>query len=87
MHAGDQSVWSLAALALALGDGGTAEQRQAATSLLGALGVDHTADFAVLDRSGVAAQAAAPLMQTTAILRGDGEVWAGQSDEALRAQG
>jgi SAM-dependent methyltransferase len=40
----------------------------------------------VIDRAGVAGQAAAPLLQTSALLT-RGEVWADQPDEAIIAQG
>jgi len=40
-----------------------------------------------IDRTGVAAQAAAPLLQTSALLTTGGNLWAGQPDEALLAQG
>jgi SAM-dependent methyltransferase len=35
----------------------------------------------------MAAQAAAPVLQVAALLRGEAELWGGQSDEALLAQG
>jgi hypothetical protein len=87
MHSGDQAAWSTAALALALSDGGAEDQRRAAVELLGALGLDVEEALSELDPRGAAAQAAAPLLQTAALLAGDGQLWAGQSDEALLAQG
>ena len=36
---------------------------------------------------GLAAQAGAPIHQVAALLRGEGQMWAAQSDEALLAQG
>jgi hypothetical protein len=87
MHSGDQAAWSTAALALWLSDRGPEDQRRTAVIVLRALGLDVEAGLSELDRQGAAAQAAAPLLQTAALLRGDGQMWAGQSDEALLAQG
>jgi hypothetical protein len=87
MHSGDQAAWSTAALVLALSGGGAEDQRRAAVELLGALGLDVEQALSELDPGGAAAQAAAPLLQTAALLSGDGQLWAGQSDEALLAQG
>ncbi|MGZ4549314.1 MAG: SAM-dependent methyltransferase [Blastococcus sp.] len=85
MHAADESAWSAAALVLGLGATGSTELGRAAGEVLRALDVDVQADE--LDRTGAAAQAAAPLLQTAALLRGDADIWGGQSDEALLAQG
>jgi hypothetical protein len=87
MHSGDRAAWSSAALVLALSDRGPEDQRRAAVKLLRALGLDVEEGLSELDRRGAAAQAAAPLLQTAALLAGDGQLWAGQSDEALLAQG
>jgi hypothetical protein len=87
MDSGDRAAWSTAALVLALSDRGPTDQRQAAVTLLRALGLDVEEGLVELDRRGAAAQAAAPLLQTAALLGGDGQLWAGQSDEALLAQG
>lgn len=81
----DTSAWTAAALATALDGGGPDGLRRHAAAVLGALGVGE--GLGELDRAGAAAQAAAPLLQTAALLRGDGQLWAGQSDEALLAQG
>jgi SAM-dependent methyltransferase len=40
-----------------------------------------------VDRVGISAQAAAPLLQTSALLRSGGHLWADQPDEAILAQG
>jgi len=87
MHSGDRAAWSTAALVLALSDRGPEDQRRAAVMVLRALGLDVEEGLSELDRRGTAAQAAAPLLQTAALVAGDGQLWAGQSDEALLAQG
>jgi hypothetical protein len=87
MHAGDQGAWINAALALALDGRSPAAHRLAAADLLRSLAIDVDADLGDLDRGAVAAQAAAPLLQTAALVRGDGHLWEGQSDEALLSQG
>jgi hypothetical protein len=87
MHAGDQGAWINAALALALDDRGPEAHRLAAADVLRSLEIDVDTDLGELDRGAVAAQAAAPLLQTAALIRGDGQLWQGQSDEALLAQG
>ena len=85
---GDRGAWSMAALVLTLtGQGGSDQQLTAACDLLAELGVDPREDLAALDREGIAAQAAAPVFQVAALLRGEGQLWASQSDESLRAQG
>jgi len=91
LSTGDRAVWASAALALAAGHGGTGELRGAAEEVLDALGIviDRPGDEAGADpiyRAGVAAQAAAPLLQTSALLT-RGQVWAEQTDEAILAQG
>jgi len=85
LHAADESAWSAAALVLGLGRTSSTELGRAAADVLRAMGVDVPAED--LDRAGAAAQAAAPLLQTAALLRGDADLWGGQSDEALLAQG
>jgi Methyltransferase domain len=87
MHRGDQAAWSNAALALTLADRGSDEQRRAATELLDALGIDLSEASGQVDRQGTAGQAAAPLLQTATLLSGEAQLWAGQTDEALIAQG
>lgn len=77
----------MAALTLALAENGPEEHLRAAVDLLGALGIDVRADLGDLDRARTAAQAAAPLLQTAALVNGNGALWAGQSDAALLAQG
>jgi hypothetical protein len=87
MGSGDRGAWINAAIALALDNSRSEAQRLAAAGLLRSLDVDVDADLGELDRERVAAQAAAPLLQTAAVVGGDGELWEGQSDEALLAQG
>ena len=87
LHTGDQAAWSTAALVTVLRDGGTPAQRTAAAELLRVLGVDLPAAMAGRDALGTAAEAAAPVLQVAALLRGEADLWAGQSDEALLAQG
>jgi SAM-dependent methyltransferase len=87
LSTGDRAAWATAALALVAGDAGTPELRRTAEEVLDALGIllDTHAGPPV-DRAGVAAQAAAPLLQTAALLT-RGDVWAAQPDEAIIAQG
>ena len=87
LHQGDQVIWSTAAVVLAIQGAATQEQRAGAEAVLEALGLEGLAGLSAEDAPGVAAQAAAPLHQVAALLRGDGEMWAAQSDEALLAQG
>jgi SAM-dependent methyltransferase len=87
LSTGDRAVWATAALALVAGDHGSAELRASAEAVLEALGISWDAGTGpAVDRGGVAAQAAAPLLQTSALLT-RGEVWTDQPDEALIAQG
>jgi methyltransferase family protein len=86
VDSGDRGAWINAAVALALDSGSPEAQRVAAVELLRALDIDVDADLGELDRRAVGAQAAAPLLQTAAVV-GGGDLWEGQSDEALLAQG
>lgn len=85
MRAGDRAAWTAAALALALRDGVAEDQRRAAASVLSALGLGLESPD--LDRPGVAAQAAAPILQSAALLTNKGPLWADQTEEAILAQG
>ena len=88
LSTGDRAAWAAAALALVTGDGPDNDQRRAAQHVLDALGL--TTDVLSgpgIDRAGVAAQAAAPLLQTSALLTTGGNLWADQPDEAILAQG
>ena len=87
MGSGDRGAWINAAIALALDNSRPEAQRLAAADLLRSLDVDVNTDLGELDRGRVAAQAAAPLLHTAAVVGGEGELWEGQSDEALLAQG
>jgi hypothetical protein len=88
LSTGDRAAWAAAALALVTGDGPDTDHRRAAEHVLDTLGL--TADVLSgpgIDRAGVAAQAAAPLLQTSALLTSGGDLWAAQPDEAIVAQG
>ena len=87
MSSGDRAAWSSAALVLALDDRDSGDLRRGAVEVLRALGLDIETDPGQLDRPGATAQASAPILQTAALLSRDARVWAGQSDEALLAQG
>ena len=87
LHAGDQAIWSTAAVVLAIRGAASEEQQAAAQAVLKASGVDGVASLGAEDAGGLAAQAAAPIHQVAALLRGEGQMWAAQSDEALLAQG
>jgi hypothetical protein len=87
LHTGDQAAWTTAALVIALRGAGPEAQRAAADEVLHALDVDVDEGTRDGDRAGAAAQAAAPVLQVATVLRGEGGLWAGQSDEALLAQG
>ncbi len=87
IHSGDRSAWATAALVIVLDGAGPPEQRAAAHDVLRVLGIDTADGLNPSDSSRIAAQAAAPLLQTAALLRGEGQLWAGQSDAALLAQG
>lgn len=85
MHTAEQAAWSLAALSLALGHGGSKELRRSAEELLAVLDLRTEAEPDL--RPALAGQAASPLLQTAALLSGGTDSWAGQADEALLAQG
>ncbi len=87
LSTGDRAAWATAALALVAGDGGAPALRRSAQTVLDALGISlDGAEGPGFDRAGLAAQAAAPLLQTSALLT-RGEVWVDQTDEAILAQG
>jgi SAM-dependent methyltransferase len=87
LHTGDQATWTTAALVTVLRGSGSDAQRTAADELLRVLGLDVAEAVAGRDAAGVAAEAAAPVLQAAALLRGEADLWSGQSDEALLAQG
>jgi protein-L-isoaspartate O-methyltransferase len=87
LSTGDRAAWATAALALVAGAGGTPALRRSAEEVLDALGISLDSHAVPgIDRAGVAGQAAAPLLQTSALLT-RGEVWVDQPDEAIIAQG
>jgi SAM-dependent methyltransferase len=87
LHQGDQAAWSTVALVLGLRESQATALGQAAEDVLTALGIDLVAARGELDPAGAAAQASAPLLQASAVLLGDADLWARQPDEALIAQG
>jgi predicted O-methyltransferase YrrM len=87
LNSGDRAAWLSAALAVALDISSPNELRSAALEVLRSGGIDVDPDAFQRDRGAVAAQAAAPLLQSAALLRGDDRVWADQPDQALLAQG
>lgn len=87
LHDGDRTIWSTAALVLAIQGAASDEQQAAAHAVLQASGVDGVASLGPEAARGLAAQAAAPIHQVASLLRGEGQMWAAQSDEALVAQG
>ena len=87
LSTGDRAAWATAALALVAGDGGSPALRRSAGAVLEVLGITlEPPPGSPFDRAGVAAQAAAPLLQTSALLT-RGDVWVDQPDEAILAQG
>jgi hypothetical protein len=87
LHDGDQAVWSAAAVVLAIQGTASEEQKAAARGVLKAHGLEGMASLGAEEAAGLAAQAAAPIHQVAALLRGGGQSWGAQSDEALFAQG
>ena len=87
LHNGDQAIWSTAALVLAIQGAASQEQQAAAQAVLEASGLQAAAYLDVEKTDGLVAQAAAPIHQVAALLRGEGQIWAAQSEEALLAQG
>ena len=87
LHDGDKTIWSTAALVLAIQGAASDEQQAAAHAVLEASGLDGVASLGPEEAGGLAAQAAAPIHQVACLLRGEGQMWATQSDEALVAQG
>ncbi|WP_151082585.1 SAM-dependent methyltransferase [Nocardioides cynanchi] len=85
LHDGDQAIWSTAALVVALQAVASETHQAAALAVLSASGLDGVTGLG--DRDGLASQAAAPIHQVGALLRGEGHMWTTQSDEALLAQG
>jgi predicted O-methyltransferase YrrM len=87
LHHSDQTIWTTAAVALALAGTASQEQQEAASDVLEASGLDGMVGQGAEKSGRLAAQAAAPIHQVAALLRGEGQMWADQSDEALLAQG
>jgi predicted O-methyltransferase YrrM len=87
LHQSDQAAWWTVALVLGLRGDGDPDLARAAEDVLAALDVDVVRARQELDPAASAAQAAAPLLQAAAVLRGEADLWAHQPDEALLAQG
>ncbi|MEO6414386.1 MAG: class I SAM-dependent methyltransferase [Pedococcus sp.] len=87
LHEGDRAIWSTAAFVLAMRGAASDEQQVAARAVLEASGLNGVASRRHDEAAGLAAQAAAPIHQVASLLRGEGQMWAAQSDEALLAQG
>jgi hypothetical protein len=85
LHENDRAIWSTAALVLALRGAASQEQQAAAQAVVEASGLNDSARLE--DVGGIVAQAEAPIHQAASLLRGQGHMWAAQSDEALLAQG
>src|SRR4051794_28217717 len=75
MHQGEQGCWLLAAIAMALDGTGPPDQRAAAEHVMRSVGVDPSAALDGMGSAGVAAQAAAPILQVVALLAGHGQLW------------
>jgi len=87
LHRAEQGAWQLAAVATALAAAPSSDLGKAAAEVLRALDLDASGSDFGGSPAQVAAQAAAPLLQTAAVVNGGGASWADQSDEALLAQG
>jgi hypothetical protein len=87
LYRSDQSVWSTAALIVELEGLGSGELQRAASDVLRSLELHPGDDAGPIDTEGMAVRAAGSVHQVAALLRGEGLLWAGQSDEALLAQG
>jgi hypothetical protein len=71
LNSGDRAAWLSAALAVALDTSSPNAIRPAALKVLHSCGIDIHPGAFQRDRGAVAAQAAAPLLQSAALLRGD----------------
>ncbi|WP_353650811.1 class I SAM-dependent methyltransferase [Nakamurella sp. A5-74] len=87
VRSSDQSMWSTAALIMGIRGFGSPEARAAAAEVLRILDLETSSDLGPLDPDVVASQATASMIQVAALLGGEEQLWASQSDEALLAQG
>lgn len=87
LHDSDLTVWSTAAVTVTLQGRASPEFLRAAVEVLRAMGMQGLVDTPAELAPGLAAQAAAPVHQAAAVMRGEGQLWEAQSDEALIAQG
>jgi hypothetical protein len=84
LDSGTEAAWSIAAISVVLNPGSPDDVVRAASEVVTAVGIDAAQE---LDRRGIAAEAAAALLQTAALVGGSVASWADQPDEALIAQG
>lgn len=80
-------MWSTAALIVALRGSGSRQAQVAAAEVLRAMHLDTSSDLGSVDLDVVASQTAASTLQAAALVGGEGQLWATQTDEALLAQG
>lgn len=87
ISAGDRAAWQLAAITIALRDADD-PLTAAAQALVQALGLDADEALSMgASRGQLAAQTAAPLLQTAALVGSGAVSWSDQPDDALIAQG
>lgn len=86
-----EAAWSLAAVAIALNDGARPGVREAAEEVMTALGMPRGPArldlLAGASPDQIVAQASAPLLQTSALLRRPDSPWSDLPDDALLTQG
>lgn len=87
LRSADPSMWSTAALIMTVRGLGSTQAQAAAAEVLRAMQLDTSSDLGPLDLDVVTSQAAASTLQVAALVRGEGQLWASQSDDALLAQG
>ena len=75
LRSGEQSAWSLLALALALRADTSDDLAAAARHVTGAAGLELGPELGELHPAGAAAQAAAPLLQVAQLLQPSGGTW------------
>jgi hypothetical protein len=84
LDSGTDAAWSITAISVVFNPGSPDDLVRAAGEVVTAVGIDASQE---LDRRGIAAEAAAALLQTAALVGGGVAWWADQPDEALIAQG
>lgn len=78
---------STAALIMAIRGSGSTQARVAAAEVLRTLQLDTASDVGASNLDVVVSQTAASVLQVAAVVSGEGQLWASQTDEALLAQG